>query len=88
MSKRGKKYSADFKTKVVLELLEGDQTLNQGCSKYEVTPKLLKDQKATFLANASLAFNVESAVSGYKKALALLQAIDDIYMDIVKYTSN
>ena len=70
MSKRGKKYTADFKTKVVLELLEGEQTLNQICSKYEVTPKSLKDWKATFLANASLAFNVESAVSGYKDALA------------------
>ena len=29
MSKRGKKYTADFKTKVILELLEGEQTLNQ-----------------------------------------------------------
>ena len=66
MSKRGKKYTADFKTKVVLELLEGEQTLNQICSKYEVAPKSLKDWKATFLANASLAFNVESAVSGLR----------------------
>ena len=43
MSKRGKKYTADFKKKVVLELLEGDQTLNQISSKYAVTPKSLKD---------------------------------------------
>ncbi|MCX7123442.1 MAG: hypothetical protein NTV32_07280, partial [Gammaproteobacteria bacterium] len=28
-SKKGKKYTADFKAKVVLELLEGDLTLNQ-----------------------------------------------------------
>ena len=66
MSKRGKKYTADFKTKVILELLEGEQTLNQICSKHEVTPKTVKDWKATFLANASLAFNVEKAVSSYK----------------------
>ena len=56
MSKRGKKYTADFKTKVILELLEGEQTLNQICSKHEVTPKTVKEWKATFLANASLAF--------------------------------
>jgi hypothetical protein len=28
MSKQGKKYTPDFKAKVVLELLEGDLTLN------------------------------------------------------------
>ena len=54
----------------MLEWLEGDQALNQVCPKYEVTSKSLRDWKATFLANESLAFNVESAVSGYKEALA------------------
>ena len=33
MKKRGKKYSADFKAKVVLELLEGNLTLNQFSAK-------------------------------------------------------
>ena len=37
---------ADLKTKVVLKLLEGDQTLKQMCSKYEAIPKLLGDWKA------------------------------------------
>ena len=46
------------KTKVMLELLEGDQTLNQIGSKYEVTPKSLGAWKATYLANARLGLNV------------------------------
>ncbi|OAJ33832.1 hypothetical protein [Piscirickettsia salmonis] len=31
MSQKRKKPSAEFKTKVVLEVIEGDQTLNQRC---------------------------------------------------------
>jgi len=49
--------------------LEGEQTLNQICSKHEVIPKTVKEWKAIFLANASLAFNVEKVVSGYKAAI-------------------
>jgi len=37
MSKKRKTYSADFKTKVVLELLSGEYTLAQIASKYEIT---------------------------------------------------
>jgi transposase-like protein len=36
MSKKRRQFSAEFKTKVVLELLEGEQTLNQVASKYDV----------------------------------------------------
>ena len=89
MSTRGKKYTADFKTKIVLELLEGEQTLNQVCSKYEVTPKSLKEWKATFLANASLAFNVESAVSGYKEALAVKEKeVNELHRQLGKRTAE
>ncbi|WP_416431005.1 transposase [Piscirickettsia salmonis] len=62
MSQKRKKPSAEFKTKVVLEVIEGDQTLNQICSKYELVPKTVQNWKKVFLANASLAFNIDSAV--------------------------
>jgi putative transposase len=39
MSSKQKKYSSEFKTKVVLELLTEDLTLGQICSKWEVTNK-------------------------------------------------
>ena len=55
--KRGKRYSADFKAKTVLELLSGDKPLNQLCSTYGLVPKTVLGWKETFLANASLAFN-------------------------------
>ncbi|MBD3841513.1 MAG: transposase, partial [Campylobacterales bacterium] len=47
----------DFKAKVVLEVLEGEKTLNEIASKYDVLPKSLIDWKKQFLANASLAFD-------------------------------
>ena len=43
MSRKRKQYSAEFKTKVVLELLAGDQTVAQVASKYDVTAKSLTD---------------------------------------------
>jgi len=45
MSRKRKSYSAEFKTKVVLELLEGEKTVNEVASKYEILPKSLKDWK-------------------------------------------
>ena len=49
MSKRGKKYTADFKTKMILKLLESKKALNQICSKHEVTPKTVKEKEVNEL---------------------------------------
>ncbi len=40
-------FSAEFKTKVVLELLSGELTVAQVASKYEITAKSLGDCKET-----------------------------------------
>jgi putative transposase len=45
VSRKRKTYSPDFKAKVVLELLEGDQTINEIASKYEILPKTLIEWK-------------------------------------------
>ena len=39
MSKKQKTYTAEFKTKVVLELLAGDQTVSEIASKYSLISK-------------------------------------------------
>ena len=77
MSKRRKIYSPDFKTKLVLELLVCDQTLNQVASKYEVTPKSLLDWKKMFLENASMAFEPSKMAAEYKKEIEELQVQND-----------
>ena len=89
MSKRGKKYAPDFKAKVVLELLAGELTLNQVSSKYGITPKSLKDWKVTFLNNASLAFNLDQAVSGYKTDLiAKEKEVNELHRQLGKRTAE
>jgi len=73
MSAKKKTYSADFKAKVVLELLSGDSTLNQTASKYEITPQSLLSWKKQFLENASQAFESSKMSSEYKKEIDELQ---------------
>ena len=50
MSAKKKTYSADFKAKVVLELLSEGSTLNQIASKYEIVSSPI------FYANPNLVF--------------------------------
>lgn len=77
MSRKRKTYSAEFKTKVVLELLAADQTVAQIASKYEITAKSLTDWKKQFLSNASLAFDVGGATQAYKDEIATLKDEND-----------
>jgi transposase len=55
MSKR-RKFTAEFKTKVVLEALKERQTLTELAQKYQIQPNQLKSWKKEFLSNASTAF--------------------------------
>lgn len=41
MSTKRKTYNADFKAKLVLEVLEGEKTINEIASSYEIIPKNL-----------------------------------------------
>jgi len=66
MSRKKRSFTAEFKTKVVLELLSGDKTVAQLASKYEITPNSLNQWKKKFLENASLAFDVGKATQIFK----------------------
>lgn len=77
MSTKRKTYTADFKAKLVLELLEGEQTLNEVASKYEVLPYNLKNWKKLFLENMSLAFDKSTVVKEYKEKIETLEKSND-----------
>ncbi len=51
MSTKRKTYSAEFKSKLVLEVLEAEKTINEIASHYEVLPVSLKNWKKQFLEN-------------------------------------
>jgi putative transposase len=49
MSRKRTTYTADFKTKLVLEVLDGTKTLNEIATQYELLPKNLLNWKKQFL---------------------------------------
>jgi len=77
MSRKRKTYTADFKAKVVLELLEGEKTLSEIASKYDILPKSLQQWKKQFLENASLAFDKSAVVKEYKEEIEQLSKEKD-----------
>jgi len=77
MSKKRKVYSAEFKAKLVLEVLEGIDTVNQIASKYEVQPLNLRNWKKQFLENMSLAFDKSAVVKEYKEEIEELKKSKD-----------
>jgi len=77
MSRRRKTYSADFKAKLVLEVLEEKRTLNEIAGGYEILPKNLLNWKKQFVENMSLAFDKSAVVKEYKEEIELLQKNND-----------
>ena len=89
MSKKQKTYSAEFKTKIVLELLSGDQTISQIASKYSLISKSIQNWKKVFLANASLAFNADAAVAEINcKVIEQEKKIDELHRQLGKRTAE
>jgi putative transposase len=64
--KKGQTYSAEQKTKIVLELLKEEETLAQIATKYKITAQSITKWKKQFLENASLAFEPAKAVQEFK----------------------
>ena len=77
MSVKRKSYNADFKAKLVLEVLEGEKTINEIASKYEVLPLSLRNWKKQFLENMSLAFDKSTVVKEYKDEIEALKKSKD-----------
>ena len=74
MSKKRAVYSAEFKTRLVLEVLRENKTLNEIASANNISPKNLQNWKKIFLENAEVAMEPAKAVKEYKEENAKLQA--------------
>jgi len=58
MSKtRRKRYSAEFKAKVALEAIRGDETINELASRYELHPNMITNWKRQAIDNMAAAFS-------------------------------
>ena len=62
----------------MLEILEGELTVNERASKHEIPSINLKNWKKQFLENMSLAFDKSSVVKEYKEEIEVLQKSNDI----------
>ncbi len=75
--KKGQVFSAEQKTKIVLELLKEDQTIAQLATKYQITTKSIQNWKKQFLENAAIAFEPARAVSEFKSEIDDLKKEND-----------
>lgn len=60
MPEEPKKYTSEFKTKIVLSILQGDKEFNVICSENGLNPNMVRKWKQEFLQNAHLAFGADS----------------------------
>lgn len=51
-----KTYTSEFKAKVVIEVLQGDKSLSEIASEYNLNPNMVRNWKSEFLENASTVF--------------------------------
>ena len=75
--KKGQTYTAEQKTKIVLEMLREEMTTSQIATKYKITSQSLGKWKTQFLENASLAFDVGGATKAYRDEIEELKTEND-----------
>lgn len=90
MTKRQRRnWSAAQKTKIVLELLREDKTLNEVAQVHEIHPKMLSQWKSQFLENAELAFDQNRGVRDLKETVRQSQKEkDELHRQIGKLTAE
>lgn len=57
MSKKRRTFTAEFKTKLVLEVLKGERDINTIATENEIQPNLLRNWKNEFLQKATRVFD-------------------------------
>jgi len=83
MSKKRTKYSAEFKSKLVLELLKNERTLSEIASDNNITPQNLQGWKKIFLDNAVIAMEPSKVVKEYKDDLAKSQEENEMLTTLI-----
>jgi len=54
---RRRRYSAEFKAKVALEAIRGEQTINELAARYELHPNMITNWKRQAIDNMAAAFS-------------------------------
>ena len=83
MSRKRTSYSAEFKSKLVLEVLKNEKTLAEIASANKITPKNLQNWKKIFVENAEIAMEPSKAVKEYKEELLAVREQNEMLVRIV-----
>ena len=81
-------FSAEFKAKVVLEVLKGEKELNTIAQENEIAPNQIRNWKSEFLENAALVFDNKKDKEYKEKALMHEQETDKLYKTIGQLTTQ
>ena len=74
-SKRGKRYSPQFKAQVVLEVLQSDKTAAEVARVYAVHPNTVHRWTDEFLEHASDVFGGDEQLQAYEQQVAELKQL-------------
>jgi transposase len=68
-----RKFTGEFKSRVVLEVLSGEKTVAEACHEYELTGQMINEWKAQFLVAAPQAFASNTPSNGEAERIAELE---------------
>lgn len=68
-----RKFSAEFKTQVVLQVLSGEKSLAEVCREHQLAAQMVGNWKQQFLTHARRAFDSEATSSGEQERIAELE---------------
>jgi len=61
------KYTAEFKTKIILSIIQGDKEFNVICSENNLNPAMVRKWRQDFLQNAHRAFGADSELKAAQR---------------------
>jgi len=82
-----KRYSSDFKVRVVMEVLKEEMTVSQVASEYDVHPNQISNWKSLLLSGLPSVFEKDSSKASISKADYEKQ-INELYTEIGKLTTQ
>ena len=68
-----RKFTAEFKSQVVLQVVSGERTTAEVCREHDLTAQMVSDWKAQFLAGAAQVFEPGKASSAETVRIAELE---------------
>lgn len=68
-----RKFSAEFKTRVVLQVISGEKSLAEVCRDHQLTAQMVGNRKQQFLAHANRAFEGDANNKGEQERMAELE---------------